>query len=311
MFSNGLGDHFIVLPAIRALAKLFEGRLTLITEELSHTEVIFQEVPFKKIHRTEHFNNSDFDAEKLAEELTTYDAVISINPWLANGRINRLLELLAPEVMAVGFYPCFPHCVPFNDHIHHADLAFSIPLYFDDTLKIEDFIYPPSLPQQVENIPGVFKAQIPEGCRILVVHTDTKEDKMWEKKHFVEVLNQLLEHHADLGIVVVGMELLDLSTCRFKERVMHFDNVPFEVSWGVVSCADYFLGIDSVFLHVADLYQIPLVALFKDDSHEKFGVRFARHAHVVSATGKMEDIEVDKVVSTINEVFFKDEVLIS
>lgn len=305
MFSNGLGDHFIVLPAIRALAQIFAGKLTLITEEMSHTEVIFAEVPFKHIHRTKHLSNDYFDAEALAKEMGAYDAIISINPWLANGCIERLLELLNPEV-AVGFYKCFPNHVPFNNKIHQADLAFSIPLYFDNTLKIDDFAYLPALPAQVKHVPDVFRQQIPEDCKVLVVHAETKVDKMWEEEKFIEVINHALENNDNLGVVLVGMKPLDLSNCRFAERVIPFDQVPFEVSWGVVSCADYFLGVDSVFLHVADLYKIPAVGLFKDESYTEFGIRFTKHRHVVSTTGQMTDISYEEVREAVDNTFFKE-----
>ncbi|HAS41487.1 MAG TPA: hypothetical protein DCS93_13480 [Microscillaceae bacterium] len=305
LFSNGLGDHFIALPTMRALAHLFKDRLTLVTQELSHTEVIFQEVAFKHILRTKHFNNQKFDAQELIKALEPYDALISITPWV-NTSLMNLLKLFRPR-KTFGLFENFEYRAAFKKPIHQSDMAFCVPQIFDATLQVEDFAYAPTLPDQVKRVPAVFREKIPADCKLLVVHTDTKPEKMWSADKFIQVINELLDSYSQLGVVMVGIDMPDLAQCSAPERIICFDKVPFEVSWGVVSCADYFLGVDSVFLHTADLHQVPSVGIFQDDNYKEFGLRFAKHRHVISSTGRMEDIQVNEVLDALQQVFAQED----
>jgi hypothetical protein len=118
-FANGIGDHIIALPALRALSNIFSGRLSLIVVEEAYTQ-IFSDIVFESVWFIKTFGASGvhimqkigrestpFDYEVLAKEASGCDLFISLCLWTSPD-LERLIKSLSPPV-SVGFYPTFTY----------------------------------------------------------------------------------------------------------------------------------------------------------------------------------------------------------
>src|SRR5215207_2776865 len=112
IFSNGIGDHLLNFPALRALAALFPGRLTLLCST-GAGQTFFSRLPLRAVieadmQRAE--GGKSFDAESLARAVVPCDLLLSLNPW-HSGSMDRLIALLEPE-QSIGYFPAFQVSLP-------------------------------------------------------------------------------------------------------------------------------------------------------------------------------------------------------
>lgn len=298
-FANGIGDHILNLPAIRALAALYPHRLTLVCEHRSG-ELFFKGLPFRQILETKVWVEGGWQFEvEIVEAIKECDLFLSLVPWQSES-LKLFRRQLAPEV-AVGFFPDYQISLPLDYNRHSADLAFSIPRHLDPALRLEDFAAPPEFPPEAQRRAGRIRESLPPGMRVLVVHADTVEYKMWSVERFVTVLDTFLERHTDFVALVVGRTPQPLDTGRHKERVILCYGLPLTVSFCLTAQADIFLGIDSCILHVADFCRVPGVGLFGETDSKEFGYRLSPHRHVQGHT-KMHTIGVAEVEAALESL---------
>ncbi len=301
-FANGIGDAFINLPALRALAALFRGKLSLICENHAYN-LCFSELALKEVIRirTSHQRGDRlFCADELAAAIGRCDLFLSLVPW-HSASMTRLLDYLAPSV-SVGFFPQFSVSLPRDYGKHSADLAFGIPRVLQASMSIEDFSGPPKFESTVEREVGEICASLPASWRRLAVHVDTVPEKTWPIGRFVSVLDQFLDRHRDFIAFVVGHESQPIDKGNSGSRVFNTCGLSLAASCCLVSHADLFLGIDSCMLHVADLCRVPGVGLFGPTSSHEFGFRFGRHRHVCGSE-KMQDIPVRGVSDALESLW--------
>jgi len=324
IFGNGLGDHLLGLPALRALGALFEGRLALVAMP-GMAEIFFQGVRFRSLCETVMRvapGGRVFDPEAIVQSVTSADLVLSLNPW-HSGSVDRLLALWsAPR--SLGFHPAFSERLRLDFNVHAADLAFSLARRLNSELRIETFAAPLVVSRRAIGQLRRVCASFPDGAQILTVHADTGlwtsagaaaygvhvppgrllGNKMWPPERFVKLLDAFLARHPDfIAIVVGGIELgLDRGECG--DRVIPACGLPIDVSFALVGRSDLFLGVDSCMLHAADLYRIPSVGLFGPTNPNEFGFRFGPHVHV-SATA-MDMISVDEVLAGLETMLLSE-----
>lgn len=310
-FDNAIGDSFIALPALRALSKLTDGRMSLITcvdkcGKINYT--IFQELALKNIYGikiAETEKGKEFDPEELADLLKHADLFIYMNTWmLSPDKMKWLFDTFHPKT-SVGFYKYMTLSLPFSKEVHSADLLFRFPQCFDKTLSIEDYSYPPPLPIQVNEFIADIKQKLPEDIRLLVIHADTKPDKSWPFQNYRLLLDKLMEKYPEIVVVFVGVKLPDVKSCKYYNRILEFGQaLPFIADWAFVSIADVFLGIDSAFLHIADLYQVPAISLFGPTTPLEWGIRFSKYHRCLAATHQqMENITVEDVYESFCDLW--------
>ncbi len=109
LFVNGLGDHLLCLPALRALAHLFEGRMRLVCRE-GFGELLFGDLPVAGFVEEPFAGDREaiahpFDARALAERISDCDLLLSLNPWHSED-LDQLLRFLG-DVDSIGFNGAF------------------------------------------------------------------------------------------------------------------------------------------------------------------------------------------------------------
>ena len=310
IFSNGIGDHFLVLPTIRALSHLFKDSLSLVCQKNSLANEIFCEVNFNKVIEIDFYEKNNvrrFDPHKLLPEIYECDLLISLNPWGNNLDIIDLLNGLKLLKFSIGFYKCFSITIPFDLSIHNIDLNFKVAQAIDNSLELKCFSEPPQIGKNFSELQEKVSEIKPKGIRILTIHTDTEQEKMWSDEKFIVLLDNIMERHKDICIIPVGISNLRFDeTLRYGDRVLQFDRskkLSFKLACAYISISDFFIGIDSVFLHVADLFKIPGVAMFGPTSPIEFGFKYSSiYQHILSSGKSMTDINVAEVEDAVERI---------
>jgi len=283
-FANGIGDHLINLPALRALGRRFEGRLRILCQE-DAPPLFFGDVPHAAAVELDFEHDGParrFDVDRALAELRSCDLLVSLNPWHSDS-VDRLLEGLAPE-RSLGFFDAFDERVPLDFDKHSAELAFDVVLRLAPALALEDFAGPLRLPARDLGGARRIRDEIPSALRVLAVHADTLEEKQLPRERWIEVLDRFLGRHPDFVALVVGTEDLGLDRGVHGERVVPCYGLPLGVSLALVTHADLFCGVDSCMLHAADLARVPGVGVFGSTHTAEFGFRFGPHRHVHAPT---------------------------
>jgi ADP-heptose:LPS heptosyltransferase len=290
VFANAIGDHLLTLPAVRALANLFGGRLSLVCTH-GASQIFYSDLPLRAVHevemrrvptssrrtREEMFTRV-FDGEAVARGVGDCDLLLSLNTWHSRS-VETLLERLSPAA-SVGFYSAFQVQLPLDFDKHSSDLAFDIPLYLDPSLRAEEFAAPPAFSEDVRRRVRALRAALPASVKILAVHAETGPEKLWPIPRFVSLLDTFLERHPDFVVAAVGLRDIGLGGGRHGERVFPCYGFPLSVGMALTGQSDLFLGVDSCMLHAADLFSVPGVGLFGPTSSRNWGFRFGPHRHV-------------------------------
>lgn len=270
-FMNGIGDNFINLPALRALARLFEGRMTLVCGGTSAV-CIFNELDVRKNVVVDDCrflaSGRRFDAQAVFEQVGCCDAFISLVPW-ESPSLKRLVDLLRPS-RSLGFYTGFEIVLPRDYDKHSAQLAFDVVRHLDPTLRLADFTAPPAYPDEAVREADLLLDLVGPSSA-LAIHADTISEKMWPATRFIAVLEEFLRRHREFFAFVVGStpQGLDVGACA--DRIIPCHGISLLTSLSLVSKADLFLGIDSCMLHAADFARVPGVGLFGPTLADEFG----------------------------------------
>jgi ADP-heptose:LPS heptosyltransferase len=290
-FINGIGDHLLALPALRALAALFPHSLTLICRPTQY-RLLFADLSIRALVPA----TTDFDPSEVAASVGSCDLFISPQPWHSES-MTALVNLLRPS-RSIGFFPEYQVCVA-PTRRHAVDVMFSVATHLEPRLRIDDYAARPALPPTAEESASRILTTLPRASRLLVVHTDTRREKMWRANRFIAVFDAFLEQHSEFLVFIVGANRQRLDQGRQTSRIIPCYGLPLATSLALVGRADLFLGVDSCMLHAADLFRVPSVGLFGPTDEREFGFRFARHVHVCG-NGSMRNIGVEQVLEALN-----------
>jgi len=125
---------------------------------------------------------------------------------------------------------------------------------------------------------------------------------MWPPDRFRAVLEAYLRVRPNcFAFVVGGSKAPVFEALASAARILDCARLPLATSCALVAAADFFLGVDSAMLHVADFARVPSVALFGTSDPNEFGPLFADH-EIVRGAGTMESISEYEVVAALENV---------
>lgn len=301
VFLNGIGDHFINLPAIRATASLFPEKMRIICR--SGAAEMFSDVPAGSIHEIRwglDQRDQVLASDYVANILTPCDLLISLNPWHTDA-VDRMLNRIKPA-NSVGFFPEFSTYVPLSFEKHSAELAYDIPRALGSLVPINQFSGPPKLPEWARTVAANLLASLPSHGHVVAIHPETLAEKMWCLDKFCAFIDAFLDRCPDFFAFVIGVSDLSLDRGRHATRVIPCSGLPFYASAALVASADLFVGVDSCMLHVADIFRVPSVGLFGPTNPAEFGFRLTKVHHHVFGKGTMDSIEVSQVLAGLENV---------
>jgi ADP-heptose:LPS heptosyltransferase len=298
LFLNGLGDHLINLPAIRAISELYPGKLGLACR-IGSRDAFFADIQVRTVCQVPPFWQTSLRHPHLWRQLAPCDFLICLNPW-HDDSIDNILMALCPDT-SLGFFPQYKHKVALDYSKHSADLAFDIAQYLDPSLSLARYSAPPQFPAPALHSAARIIASLPSRARVLAVHTDSSEEKTWSADSWACVLDRFLENHPDFFALIVGCRPPSIADARHASRIVSCAGLPLLTSMSLVAKSDVFVGIDSCMLHVADMFRVPGVGLFGPTNPHEFGFKFSRHRHAWGK-GAMRGIDVDEVIAGLDAI---------
>lgn len=294
-FYNGIGDHILTMPALRAFARAYKGRLTLICA-WSAPQFLFDELRLKRrIKLTRREGALEFDDQAARRALGRCDLFVSLSPWMTPA-LQRLMASL-DGAAKVGLTRGFDILARTTESMHSADHAFTVARAVLGGVKLSDYARPLRLPPRSVEDARIVRRELLKTRRMLAVHGDTKRDKRWRRSRMRDVLRDFLAARPDYGVCIVGQERLGLDIPGAGSRVLECSGLSLATTFALVSQADLFLGIDSCMLHAADLCRVSGVGLFGPTRAREWGFRFGNGTSLQAR--KMDDIKTVDVLSAL------------
>ena len=295
----------LTLPSIRALAQNLDSRVSLVTDDCP-SELLFGDAGFSSIlnvdmSRTGPGQPRHFNAARVIKLLSDVDFFISLVPWSS----RSLQDVIGKSSFKAtfGFGLGFDFGLWPDPNKHAADRSFDLVKKFNKDLEITDFAYPIKLPQEMMTAASQVRSAIGDNRKILVVHEETSTpEKCWDPSRMRQMLETVTSERDNLTAIVVSRRGPSFDIRGLEDRVVSIEKVSFEFFLALIAEADVFVGVDSVGLHAADLWNIPAVGLFGPTRPEEWGFRFSTSGSHIYGTGDMTNIEVDAVVNELNRV---------
>ncbi|MFY9779620.1 MAG: hypothetical protein WAJ85_03795 [Candidatus Baltobacteraceae bacterium] len=300
--TNGIGDHLLLLPALRALVSMFPGQVTIVSPP-GYSAILFGDLEFARAIPVETWWEPQvrhFDADAVAGAIDPGDLFVCFDRALSDSH-RRLLDVLAPAD-SLGFFSEFKRAVRFRHDRHAADQAFALATALDPRLTIEEFAGAPWIDPLIRPLLDGLRERLSTRYKLLVAHTDTASEKMWEPRRFGRFFDAFLSEREDFVVAVVGHRVGAQALGRPQPRKFDFTAMPLGVSLGLAQRADLFVGIDSCALHAADLARVPSVALLGPASNPvEWGLRFTARGAVRRAA-PLSELDADSVLSACRDV---------
>jgi ADP-heptose:LPS heptosyltransferase len=297
LFVNRLGDQLMALPAMRALATIFPDRLQLLLGE-DMRRFFYRGLRFAEPVCVRWAGSDErIDVERTAREAAPCDLLISLS-----GDPLSFVAPLAERLGAswtIGYGEGLDERLPYRDRAHAIDTLFAIPQCLDPALRLEEFWQPPTFSPAAEQAAtrflGSARGPFP---RALFVHPETCPERLWASDRLAWVIERFLAERPDFMVLVASLDPVDLGSDG--RRVRWIDR-HLELTLALMRYVDLFLGVDSCFLHAADLYRIPGVALFGPTPAWQKGFRFSTRTRHVSAPS-MDGIGREAVLEALLDV---------
>jgi hypothetical protein len=296
-FANAYGDHLLTRPAMLALQQLFRGRLGFVGAA-DMANMFFPDLQFRVSRSIPFHGQFAFDPKDFADLRGDFDAIINLNWW--DSEDMRRIHALLPDIPAVNLCKSYGMFPAFDSSIHIVDSLFQLPLRLKSSLTVESFsdLYPIDL--RISHLFDHFKSKIASNRKVLGVHTLTKTYKQWPIDRFKELLHRFLQTNDNFVALVVDPIDRGLDSDGMEDRVFLLKDAGILTTSSFVALCDAFVGIDSYFLHVADLARVPTVGIFGPTAASQWGCRFTQHAHVTQPD--IAAITVETVVTALNEL---------
>lgn len=301
IFLNGIGDHFINLPAVRAIASIYPDHLTLLCRKGG--ACAFADAAAGRIVELD-CGDDRRDLSLLSDiaghALAGCDLLVSLNPW-HTAIVDTLLARIRPR-RSVGFFPVFDVPLPLDFSKHSAELAFDIPRALGSVATLLSCSYPLQLPTWARDSARRILRRLPPSAPVLTVHSDTIAEKMWDAARLNSSLSSFLSDNPSVFALVVGSREADLTGFAAEDRVVSCVGLPFWTSVALVGGSDLFIGMDSCMLHVADMFRVPGIGVFGPTDPREFGFRMSRHRHVTSPGG-LSCISEEQVLAALRSLW--------
>jgi hypothetical protein len=290
------GDQLLALPALRALGAIFPSGMQLLLGEGMYS-FFYRGLPLNEAVRVwwKDYAKGTIDAARTARYAAPCDLMLCFSqlPF-----VEELSQTMGAS-WSVGYCEGFDAYLRIDESMVHAfDKLFSIPQYLDPSLQFARFCDPPLFSPAAESAAARYVAAVrASGQRLLFVHPETIPEKEWSHERFAWVLGQFLAERPEYKVIVSSISPIDFGV--YPKRVMVCD-AHLEFAFAVMRHVDLFLGVDSCFLHAADLFRVPGVALFGPSDSRHWGFRLSpKFSHVVAES--MDKIRPEPVLDALLE----------
>lgn len=299
---NGYGDAFLALPALREIARKFAGTRVYLVCFRDQIEPLFSDLPFEFIagDRIEDQIILETDLRRL-----DFQQAVSFNAYYPSATDSALFDVYK-DVSRWGFCDANGNaCLSsFEYCLHMRDQYFAV-LNWPRTYQLADRQV--CIPESIEQRVRLLCKSLSEanGERFYALHLDSVPNKMWPTDSWAEVI-----FHAwslwGAWPLIVGEQSKDASRLTELFPFAHKLNADCGISahFAAVKQAKVFIGIDSIFAHVADSYQKSLTVLFGASDPALWGPRNPLAFTLQAESGNgMSGISSEKVIALMDSLF--------
>jgi len=277
-FFNGLGDTVLLLPILRYLSEKYTHLLIFANSNSK---------PFLNEFKNVYFTNNNFEIENFQ-----FNSVFTSYQWDYydyNITCNPIQEWINEK---------FKPASTFNyDRIQNSELKEeyeSNNMFFKQF--IQSHIWP--VPENINRSPvipdshvGLYSNILKQKKGIITMHTDTDKQKQWSWHSWYTLINCLQENIPDYQIILLG----------FPDTSLKLKGV--QVAPDLYSCLEaikvssFFVGVDSVFSHVADASNTNGVVLFNVVNHKDWKPSGKCLQYLISSEVNRLDISITEVLN--------------
>lgn len=267
---NGYGDGLLALPALREIARRFSNAQVYMACFSEQVDALFRPLGFKFLSVAEE-NNQRLPREDLKS--LDVQQLVSLNAYFPCPVESELLQQL-PALPRWGFCDLSGRPVSsraIKPSAHMRDQFFQV-LGWNSTYSLVDRqVFLPAEWQQKMEV--LLRAWIDvKGDRLYALHLDSLQEKMWTLNNWIEIVDYIWSRWRAWPLIL-GEDTPDarqiLECFWFASKLP--SRLGIALHFAAVKSAPLFIGIDSVFAHVADSYQKPSIILFGPTDPEVWG----------------------------------------
>lgn len=271
-FKNGIGDFIVSLPAVKAIHE--QGHMVVLRNDNCVLDDLLTRMQWI---------DTDWQGY-LAGNGNTTDELCWINSWLSP-EVEHIRTQFAASFVRLPDFTALnsPRVRTWHDRIFDVAKALGAPH------PLQHYATPELLP--VDDQMKRYKASH-AGHKICVVHLETQSEKMVSEAFAVSILNRISALHQ--GIVFIGLATSEATLT--DQRCIWVCQRSLPQCLSILSAADLFVGVDSCFLHAADLLRIPAIGIYSTGrGPAMFRPRFTRCCLLV------ETMKTNQVADTLEE----------
>ncbi len=275
VFYNGIGDAILALPALRAIAK-FVGDFRLVCPAGAPYQFIFSEFAKHLVPCPVNLAES-FSPEDLWAILGRPPRVIFLTTW-RNSSFDKWESFARGRILTFGPIVYSKRGLGASPE-HYFDLYMSLSAQITSDKNLSNYAYAHQ-PDVVRTIPS-FALTLTDRLKMpWVFHAETRREKMISPQ-FWNALTSLVLSSTTSDIVFVGN--FDVSKAHRGSGRVFQSRRHFPLCAHLVSRASVFIGIDSCFLHYADLQGAPCIGIFTSTDPAYWGPRLSARRAVMKA----------------------------
>lgn len=257
---GGYGDAFLAIPSIREVARrVGSHRVYLLCPE-AHISAFFIDLSLRFVPILPRRNSvlaADLEPLSIQE-------VISLNVYYPC-EVDQLVGETFANAGWRGFFDRHGTLMVRPSVIvnrHKRDQYFEV-LGLDPVYKPKDRRMT-LISKRIEDVTAFCRESChPEGARFYTLHLDTQDIKMWPVESWATVVEHLWDRWRAWPLIVgkpSDSSGFILQAFSFARSMFCYPSINDQAC--AISVGHAFLGIDSVFAHIADSLQIPSVVLF-------------------------------------------------
>lgn len=300
---NGFGDEFLALPVLREIRRRFRKYKVYLATYAECIELFFRDFDFEFLPTM--FPPGDHLVVTLRDNLDNLNVqqIVSLNCYFPNS-VDLELASLYPNLPKWTFYDASGKRMVPAQNKHMRDLYFEV-VGWESRYSLPDrqvFI----APEQAEKFSLLHQRwEAENGEKAYALHLDTHSEKMWAVDKWIEVVSHIwLRWQA--WPIVLGKETESSRRLEqsfpFVRKLRSAQGMALHLA--AVKWLEVFIGIDSIFAHVADSYAKPQVVLFGPTDPLYWGPSNPLARVIQPDSGaETKNITVDRVICEVDKAF--------
>lgn len=303
---TGWGDHFLAIPFIkRHIEKYGEESLLVITYQ-KHIDSLFTNIEGVYLG----LEKPDFCYKLIEKEVLNFkpDRIICFNAF--NGfDFDCHVQKLYTTVKYYGTYTIEGFSIrhPYKEYSHTRDQYFLLPEeVIDYSIKDRQLVFSDAEILSYKNHFKLILEEFETGSTV-IIHMDSEPRKLWDSKSWYLTLRMLIDHNKKVLIVGNNRDMIN-TYIKYIPEIHFIDEADIRKVFWLFTHYKNFIGIDSVFAHIADSYELNGIVLFSDYPLHEWRPVSKNMTTVCPEKGKLTNaIPLEQVKEVINLKIIKNE----